>query len=87
MPRIDPDDFEDGEVARIFIATTVVEARSAEAVLTAREIRYAVIAEPIGRTLFGSARNAAVFYVGVGDAGICAAVLEGAGMGAGVVRE
>ena len=87
MSRIDPDELGDLELARIFIAATMVEARRAEEVLTATEIRYAVVAEPIGRTLFGSPRNAAVFYVVAGDADNTAAVLIAAGMETGVVKE
>ena len=63
MPRVDPDDFGDQELARVFIAATMAEARAAEALLTAGEMTYVVQAEPIGRTLFGSPRNNAVFYV------------------------
>jgi hypothetical protein len=87
MPRIDPDELGDHEVARIFIAATMVEARRAEEVLAATDIRYAVVAEPIGRTLFGSPRNAAVFYVVAHDADHTAATLVAAGMGMGVVSE
>ena len=87
MPRIDPDELGDHELARIFIAATMVEARRAEEVLTATEIRYAVVAEPIGRTLFGSPRNAAVFYVVADDADNTAAALIAAGMETGVVKE
>lgn len=87
MPRIDPDDLGDVELARIFIAATMVEARRAEEVLTSTEIRYAVVAEPIGRTLFGSPRNAAVFYVVAEDADTTATVLIEAGMHAGVVKD
>ena len=87
MPRIDPDELGDLELARIFIAATMVEARRAEEVLTATEIRYAVVAEPIGRTLFGSPRNAAVFYVVADDADSTAAALIAAGMETGVVKD
>jgi hypothetical protein len=87
MPRIDPDELGENELARIFIAATMVEARRAEEILTATEIRYAVVAEPIGRTLFGSPRNAAVFYVVASDADSTAAVLVAAGMETGVVRD
>jgi hypothetical protein len=87
MPRINPDDLGDVELARIFIAATMVEARRAEEVLTATAIRYAVVAEPLGRTLFGSPRNAAVFYVVAEDADHSAAALVAAGMEMGVVRD
>lgn len=90
MPRIDPVDLEqagDRELARVFIAATMVEARRAEDVLTAHEVRYAVVAEPIGRTLFGSPRNSAVFYVAASDADTCATILITNGLEFGVVRD
>ena len=90
MPRIDPVELEesdDRELARIFIAATMVEARQAEAALTAHDVRYAVVAEPIGRTLFGSPRNAAVFYVAATDAETCVSILVKSGLEFGVVKE
>jgi hypothetical protein len=90
MPRIDPVELEepgDRDLARVFIAATMVEARLAEQVLTAHEVRYAVVAEPIGRTLFGSPRNAAVFYVALSDADTCTSILVNSGLEFGVVRE
>jgi hypothetical protein len=87
VPRIDPDDFGERDLARLFMAMTMEEARAAEQVLDMHEIAYAVVAEPVGRTLFGSARNAAVFYVAADDAARCSAVFERAGMGAGIVPD
>ena len=90
MARIDPIELEapgDRELARVFIASTMVEARRAEEVLTAHDVRYAVVAEPIGRTLFGSPRNAAVFYVAAVDADVCATILVTNGLEFGVVKD
>ena len=90
MPRTHPLELEepgDRELARVFIAATMVEARQAEAVLTAHQVRYAVVAEPIGRTLFGSPRNAAVFYVAAADADACTSVLLNNGLEFGIVKE
>jgi hypothetical protein len=90
MPRIDPADLDgpdDRELARVFIAATLAEARQAEDVLNAHDVTYAVVAEPIGRTLFGSPRNAAVFYVAAADADTCASVLVHHGLEHGVVTE
>jgi hypothetical protein len=87
MPRIDPEDLGDRDLARVFIAATMVEARRAEEVLTAHAVRYAVVAEPIGRTLFGSPRNAAVFYVVATDADSCASILADNGLEFGVVKD
>ena len=90
MPRIDPLELEEAgekELARIFIAATLAEAKQAEDVLTAHDVRYAVVAEPIGRTLFGSARNAAVFYVLAADEDASVSVLINNGLEYGVVKE
>jgi hypothetical protein len=87
MPRIAPDEFGDVELARVFIAATMAEARAAEAVLTSGDVRFAVVAEPLGRTIFGSPRNNAVFYVVAEQADAAAARLVGAGMEIGVVME
>jgi hypothetical protein len=90
MPRIDPLELEqpgDQELARVFIASTMVEARRAEEVLSHHDVRYAVVAEPIGRTLFGSPRNAAVFYVAAVDADLCASILTTNGLAFGVIEE
>ena len=87
MPRVEPDEFGDRELARIFIAATLNEARAAEEVLTERGMQYAVVAEPLGRTLFGSPRNNAVFYVAADEADACEAILVSAGTEMGVVKE
>lgn len=86
MPHADADDFADQELARIFIAASMAEARSAEAALDARGIRYVVQAEPLGRTLFGLPRHLAVFYVMAAEADTCAALLAASGLEAGVIK-
>ncbi len=87
MPPADLEDFGEQELARIFIALTMAEARSAEAALDARGVRYTVQAEPLGRTLFGQPRHLAVFYVAADEADTCAALLVASGLEAGVVKE
>jgi hypothetical protein len=86
MPRVDSDDFGDQELARVFIAATMAEARAAEALLTAGDIDYVVQAEPLGRTLFGSPRNNAVFYVVPEQAALSVNLLLSGGLDIGVVR-
>lgn len=87
MPRVDPELFADEEVVRVFVALTMAEARSAEAVLSENGVDYVVIAEPISRTLFGSPRNGAVFSVRVAQADDCRRLLTGHGLVRGVVAE
>jgi hypothetical protein len=87
MPPVHPDEFAELELARIYIAATMAEARLVEAALEARAIRYLVEAEPLGRTLFGSPRHLAVFYVLADEATLCETVLVESGLDAGVVKE
>jgi hypothetical protein len=86
MPLVDPEEFGDREPVRVFIATTMAEARAAEALLTDRDIRYVVEAEPLGRTLFGSPRHTAVFYVLAEDASASVTALIDGGLAIGVVK-
>ena len=87
MPHVDPDDFGDEELARIFMTPKLAEARQAEAVLTERGVRYFVITERFGRTLFGLPRNGASFFVSAGEADACAEILTAAGLARGVVAK
>jgi hypothetical protein len=86
MPLIDPEEFGDREPVRVFIASTMAEARAAEALLTDSDIRYVVEAEPLGRTLFGLPRHWAVFYVLAEDADVCVSLLVRGGLECGVVK-
>ncbi|MGE0705912.1 MAG: hypothetical protein AB7F99_04810 [Vicinamibacterales bacterium] len=85
MGRIDVEDAEARGLARVFVAATIAEARKAEECLTERGVDYAVQAEALSRTLFGSLRYWAAFYVDPSEARSCAAVLSAAGLEMGVV--
>jgi hypothetical protein len=85
MALVDPEAFADEELTKVFLAPTVAEARRAEAVLTERGVDYVVKPEPFGRTLFGSPRMGAVFYVHVSQAEYCGDQLIAAGLGWGVL--
>jgi len=62
--RRDPDFFADQEMILIYVARRLKEAQSIEAVLDAGGLDYAVEPAPYGgRTLFGSPRVGAFFYV------------------------
>ena len=87
MPQVHPEELGDQELARIYMTPKLAEAQVAEDVLTEHGITYFVLAEPWGRTLFGSPRNLATFYVAAEQAESCAAVLIAAGLGRGVVRK
>jgi len=85
MARVEGDAFGDRELARVFMAATVAEARRAEALLTERGVDYVVRAEPLGRSLFGSLRMGAAFYVEVQQAQYCGSLLVAEGFGLGVL--
>ena len=77
--------FGDQELVRVFVAATVREAKRAEALLTDRGVNYIVRPEAFGRTLFGSPRVGAAFYVLASQAEYCGSQLVAAGFGLGVL--
>ena len=81
------DPIDDRPLARIYLAATVSEARRVEAVLDQIDVEYSVRVEPCGRTLFGSTRQGAAFFVDAAQADACDEALERAGLGAGIVRD
>jgi hypothetical protein len=85
MAHVDPEDFGDRELARIYMTPKLAEARRAETALDDQGIDYFVRTEPFGRTLFGLPRTGATFYVAAEQADACAAILERAGLARGVV--
>lgn len=85
MARLDPDDFGDRELARIFMTPKMAEARRAEDALSARGVDFFVMAEPFGRTLFGFTRTGASFYVLADQVDLSVEVLEAAGLSRGIV--
>lgn len=87
MPMVEQDAFGDRSLARIFLAATVTEARRVEKVLDQHGVDYCVRVEPCGRTLFGSTRQGAAFFVDDAQADSCVEALERAGLAAGIVRE
>jgi len=87
MPRDDENAFGDRSAARIFLAATVSEARRVEAVLDQTGVDYFVRVEPCGRTLFGSTRQGAAFFVDAAQADPCEQALVRAGLGAGIVHD
>ena len=85
MARVESEAWADRDLAGVFIAETLDEARMAEELLTNRGVDYAVQVELFGYTLFGSARYGAMFYVNVGQAEYCRSAFVAAGMELGVV--
>ena len=87
MARVEPEAFADQELTRVFIAGTFAEALRAEELLTGHGVNYVVQVEPFGRTLLGSLRHGAAFYVACGQAQHCAFQLVAAGLEEGVLFE
>lgn len=85
MPQVSPDVFGGQELAAVFLAATLREARRAEALLTERGVNYVVKTEQFGHSLLGSPRVGAVFYVQVSQAEYCGSQLVAAGLGRGVL--
>jgi|KBSMisStandDraft_5_1062788.scaffolds.fasta_scaffold1690750_1 hypothetical protein len=85
MPQVSPDVFGGQELAAVYLAATLRDARRAEALLTERGVNYVVKTEQFGHSLFGSPRVGAVFYVQVSQADYCGSQLVAAGLGQGVL--
>jgi hypothetical protein len=87
MGRVDLEAFDGRKLARVFIAMKMAEARLAEETLTGHGVDFVVLVEPVGRSLFGSERNGAVFCVPDEQSASCAELLIQAGLAIGVVPE
>jgi hypothetical protein len=87
MARIPFEDFSEKEIARIYIAQNIKEATRIEEVLTQKGIEYAIELESYWQvTLFSSEHVGAAFYVPFGQVDCCRAMLEAAGLSAGLVE-
>jgi len=87
MARVESETLADRDLVEVFIARTLNEARRAEELLTDRGVDYAVQVEFFARSLFGSPRYGAMFYVTVSQAQYCRAALVAGGLEPGVVEE
>jgi hypothetical protein len=88
MARVTLDDFGEREVARIYLAAELAEAKQVEQVLNANHIDYAVEVEPYMRmSIFSSEYAGAAFYVLSGQAEYCKRALFEAGLKIGIQDE
>jgi hypothetical protein len=90
MAMINPDEFADKEVARVYIAGRLSEARRVEQTLSENGVDYAVDAEPFEVRVLGilpSRHEGLAFYVLSGQAEFCRDVLREAGLVVGLVEE
>jgi hypothetical protein len=83
--RVQPESLANEDLTRVFLTPSLREAFQVEALLTGNGVDYVVRVEPCGRSLFGSPRHGAAFYVASGQAGYCRSQLTAAGMELGVV--
>ena len=83
------DDFADKEIARIYFAGRLSEARLVQTELDKQNIDYAVEVEPyLASALFWlSEHKGAAFYVISGQADFCCSVLNEAGLTAGLLEK
>jgi hypothetical protein len=85
VAHVEPEDLQ--HLERIFIASTLRQARKTEELLTEAGVDYVVQVEPYSRSiLFGTIRHGAAFYVAATYAAHCRDRLIGAGFGKGVVE-
>ena len=85
MARVTLNDFADKEVARIYLAGELTEAKRVEEILSVNGINYAVEVEPYVRlSVFSSEYAGAAFYVLSGQADFCKQVLFEAGLKVGI---
>jgi hypothetical protein len=87
VPRLVSGSVGDRPLSRVFVSPKMAEAKQAEALLTEQGIDYVVHPEPLSRTLLGSPRYWAAFYVDPEHVRISASVLAEGGLAAGVVFE
>ncbi len=87
MARVEREALKDQKLSRVFLATSMAEARQAESLLAGRGLNYVVEVEAWGTSLFGSVRHGAMFYVDAGQADYCRRQLTDAGLEIGVVDD
>lgn len=89
MPRVAIEDFNDQEVARIYLAVKFAEAERVESELNKHDIDYAVEVEPyrVSPVFWVSKHKGAAFYVRVSQADFCSELLRSASLTAGLLEK
>ena len=87
MARIALEDFNDKEIARVYLAARLAEAQLVEAELNKQNIDYAVEVESYlaGAVFWVSEYRGAAFYVQADRADFCSGTLRAAGLIAGLL--
>lgn len=89
MPRVAIEDFNDEEVARIYLAAKFAEAEGVESELNRHDIDYAVEVESYraSAVFWVSERKGAAFYVRASAADFCCELLRSANLTAGLLEK
>jgi hypothetical protein len=87
MARVEPTALENHNLARVYIAGTLREAKDIEDLLTGNGINYMVQVEPYRASILFGPRNGVAFYVIEEQATFCRAQLSAAGFHRGLLDE
>ena len=87
MARVEPESFANNEVARVYIAGTLAEARRVEELLGGHGVDYVVQVEPYRASILFGPRNGAAFYVVDSQAEFCRLQLSTGGFERGLLYE
>jgi glucose-6-phosphate 1-dehydrogenase len=90
MAIVDPERFADKEVARVYIAGRLGEARGVEQALSDNGVDYVVETETFETYLLGilpTKYDGVAFYVQSGQASLCRRILREAGLKDGLVEQ
>ncbi len=87
MAHVDPEALAHHELARVYIAGTLAEAKAVEELLTGNGVDYVVQVEPYRASILFGPRNGAAFYVADGQAEFCRQQLVAGGFHRGLLEE
>ena len=87
MAHVEPEALANHDLARIYIAGTLSEARQVEELLGGNGVDYVVQVEPYRTSILFGPRNGAAFYVVDSQAEFCRLQLTAAGFHRGLLDE
>lgn len=87
MAHVDPEALGDHDLARVYIAGTLGEAKQVEDLLTGHGVDHVVQVEPYRASILLGPRNGAAFYVTDGQAEFCRGQLAAAGFRRGLLDD
>jgi hypothetical protein len=90
MALVDPEELAEKDIARVYVAGRLPEAKRVERTLSEAGVDYAVDAEPFVTNLLGFLRTqyeGVAFYVPSGQASMCRGLLQNAGLTVGLLDD